>query len=307
MENSTATRFLLWVRETLDLAETLAGSCDPLERQLGLLLRTDIDTALTSGVPGAGGRLHGRPPPGDRRQAPGPANRLPHCLAQAFAVCERRAARGRQQPALWGTDNHDPGPRRERLDRGAIRQLIERLNQHQNRQEAVNPMGDGAPSSIICLKRFSTCLKGFYDDHSYSDAEPPSPRGSARQRATPVAVGPHVVGVIGLGTTGSGAVEAACRASPDASRLIAHRHGRSRARGAAATKPDRRAGRGRGRFRGPAAAKWRWCGTTNSLPPSRSQARPSRGPEPAAQSACSRVPSCSTPCASSSRGRCAAA
>jgi len=32
MENSTATRFLLWVRETLDLAETLAGSCDPLER-----------------------------------------------------------------------------------------------------------------------------------------------------------------------------------------------------------------------------------------------------------------------------------
>jgi hypothetical protein len=56
MDNSTTTRFLLWVRETLDLAETLAGSSDPLERQLGLLLRTDIDTALTapSGAPEAG-------------------------------------------------------------------------------------------------------------------------------------------------------------------------------------------------------------------------------------------------------------
>jgi len=39
-------------------------------------------------------------------------------------------------------------------------------------------------------------------------------RGRARQRATPVAVGPHVVGVIGLGTTGKRAVEAACRRAP---------------------------------------------------------------------------------------------
>ena len=218
MENSTATRFLLWVRETLDLAETLAGSCDPLERQLGLLLRTDIDTALAAAVPRR--RPASRPTPA-RRPPPsaGAGQPAPACLAQAFAVCERRTARGRQQPALWGTDTHDPGPRRERLDRGAIRQLIERLNQHQNRQEAVNPMGDGAPSSIICLKRFSTCLKGFYDDHSYSDAEPPSPQGT-RQRATPVAVGPHVVGVIGLGTTGKRAVEAACRR---ARRFAAHR------------------------------------------------------------------------------------
>ena len=64
MENSTTTRFLLWVRETLDLAETLAGSCDPLERQLGLLLRTDIDTALTA--PSARRRPASRPTPARR-------------------------------------------------------------------------------------------------------------------------------------------------------------------------------------------------------------------------------------------------
>ena len=246
MENSTTTRFLLWVRETLDLAETLAGSSDPLERQLGLLLRTDIDTALDGAVRRAGGRLHGRPPPGDRRQAPGPASRLPP--RQAFAVRQRRTARGRQQPAVWRT--RDPGPRRERLDRGAIRQLIERLNQHQNRQEAVNPMGDGAPSSNICLKRFSTCLKGFYDDHSYSDAEPSSPR--ARPAAGDAGSGrPARRGRDRAWHDREAGRRGRLPACPDASRLVAHRHGRSRARGAAATKPHRRAGRGGGRFRGP--------------------------------------------------------
>ena len=70
MENSTTTRFLLWVRETLDLAETLAGSSDPLERQLGLLLRTDIDTALTapSGAPEAGFTADPRPETAAKRR-----------------------------------------------------------------------------------------------------------------------------------------------------------------------------------------------------------------------------------------------
>ena len=144
MENSTTTRFLLWVRETLDLAETLAGSCDPLERQLGLLLRTDIDTALDGAVRAPEAGFTADPPPGDRRQAPGPASRLPP--RQAFAIRQRRTARGRQQPAVWRT--RDPGPRRERLDRGAIRQPRLNQNQNQNRQEAVNPMGDGAPKPL---------------------------------------------------------------------------------------------------------------------------------------------------------------
>ena len=78
MENSTATRFLLWVRETLDLAETLAGSCDPLERQLGLLLRTDIDTALTapSGAPEAGFTADPRPETAAKRRGRPAGSRL---------------------------------------------------------------------------------------------------------------------------------------------------------------------------------------------------------------------------------------
>lgn len=70
MDNSTATRFLLWVRETLDLAETLAGSSDALERQLGLLLRTDIDTALTapSGAPEASFATDPRPETAAKRR-----------------------------------------------------------------------------------------------------------------------------------------------------------------------------------------------------------------------------------------------
>src|SRR5512135_1609953 len=56
MDTNTTTRFLHWVRETLDLAEALSGTTDPFERQLGLLLRADVDTALTapSGAPEAG-------------------------------------------------------------------------------------------------------------------------------------------------------------------------------------------------------------------------------------------------------------
>ena len=70
MDNSTTSRFLLWVRETLDLAETLAGSSDPLERQLGLLLRTDIDTALAapSGAPEAGFTADPRPETAAKRR-----------------------------------------------------------------------------------------------------------------------------------------------------------------------------------------------------------------------------------------------
>ena len=47
MDTNTTTRFLQWVRETIELSEAMSDSTDPFERHLGHLLRADVDTALT--------------------------------------------------------------------------------------------------------------------------------------------------------------------------------------------------------------------------------------------------------------------
>ena len=74
MDTNTTTRFLAWVRETIELAEVMSGSNDAYERHLGLLLRADVDTALTPATaegslittaprsPEMGVKRRGRPP-----------------------------------------------------------------------------------------------------------------------------------------------------------------------------------------------------------------------------------------------------
>jgi hypothetical protein len=75
MDTNTTTRFLAWVRETIELSEAMSISTDPFERHLGQLLRADVDTALTPATAEVGLTIAPRPEMVAKRRGRPPGSR----------------------------------------------------------------------------------------------------------------------------------------------------------------------------------------------------------------------------------------